>query len=432
MQLAQGQQLSQRQSQKLSLTQGMRQSILMLQSDAIDLSEYLKDISLENPLFDVHTSLDVPFMQGTRDNQSYQLRDNDQSLFEYLLDQVQLTMRKTPLRDLVIYLVEQLDPNGYLPLTDKEILKELDVDKIMLLDAKTLLQQLDPPGVGAHDLRECLFLQAQADSEAPEYAEEILDKYFDLVAAHDWKKLMKKLEIDQVTLDDNIDYIKSLSGAPGERYNGSDLQYVVPELQVKNNGGKLSLAVTRYGQPQLIFAEETYDLLSKTVDEDVKKYIKQKYDQYQTLEYNLERRIKTISMIGKVVVNKQYKFFTQESDSLEPLLLRDVAQKLQLSESTVSRAINGKYIQTDFGLFALKHFFSRRSKVAAGVESRSVDQVKQQIKSLIDNEDKPLSDQKISDLLKKQGSEVARRTVAKYREQLEIPTASKRKNDQIV
>lgn len=432
MQLTQGQRLSQKQYQKLSLTQGMRQSILMLQSDAIDLSEYLKDISLENPLFDVHTSLDVPFMQGTRDNQSYQLRDNDQSLFEYLLDQVQLTMRKTPLRDLVIYLVEQLDPNGYLPLTDKEILKELKVDKISLLDAKTLLQQLDPPGVGAHDLRECLFLQAQADNDSPEYAEEILDKYFDLVEAHDWHKLMKKLEINQGTLEDNIDYIKSLSGAPGARYNGSDLQYVVPELQVKNNGGKLSLAMTRYGQPQLIFAEETYGLLSKTVDNDVKKYIKQKYDQYQTLEYNLERRIKTISMIGKVIVKKQYKFFTQESESLEPLLLRDVAQKLQLSESTVSRAINGKYIQTDFGLFPLKHFFSRRSKVADGIKSRSVDQVKQQIKEMIEKEKKPLSDQKISDMLAEKGSKVARRTVAKYREQLGIPTAGKRKNDRII
>jgi len=105
MQLKQSHQLSQRQMQKLSLTQGMRQSIVMLQSDAIDLSEYLKDVSLENPLFDVHTSLDVPFMQGTRDNQSYQFRDNDQSLFEYLLDQVQLTMRDTPLRDLVLYLL---------------------------------------------------------------------------------------------------------------------------------------------------------------------------------------------------------------------------------------------------------------------------------------------------------------------------------------
>lgn len=427
MQLKQSHQLKQKQMQKLSLTQGMRQSIVMLQSDAIDLSEYLKDVSLENPLFDVHTSLDVPFMQGTRDNQSYQLRDNNQSLFEYLLDQVQLTMRDTPLRDLVIYLVEQLDPNGYLPVTDKEIMDELKIDKVMLIDALTLLQQLDPPGVGAHDLRECLLLQAQADHESPEYASDILKCYFDTMVDHDWQTIQNNLQIDKSTLDENIDYIKELSANPGERYNGSDLQYVVPELQVKNNDGKLSLAITRYGQPQLIFAQGTYDLLSKTVDNDVKNYIKEKYEQYQTLEYNLERRIKTVSMIGKVIVQTQYKFFTQETTTLEPLLLRDVAQKLQLSESTISRAINGKYIQTDFGIFELKNLFSRRSKVSDGVKSRSVDQVKDSIKKLIDEEDKPLSDQKISDLLNDQGLEVARRTVAKYREQLHILTANKRK-----
>lgn len=140
------QSLNQKQVQGLSLTQGMRQSILVLQSDAIDLADYLNEQSLENPLFDVHIDLDMPFIENSNQT-SYQIRDNQQSLFEYLLDQVQLTMRKTPLRDLVIYLIEQLNPNGYLTLSDKEILHELEeVTPIMLLDAKTLLilQGLEP------------------------------------------------------------------------------------------------------------------------------------------------------------------------------------------------------------------------------------------------------------------------------------------------
>lgn len=421
------QNLNQKQVQGLSLTQGMRQSILILQSDAIDLADYLSEQSLENPLFDVKMNLDMPFIEGNN-NSTYQIRDDQQSMFEYLLDQVQLTMRKTPLRDLVVYLIEQLDPNGYLTLSDKEILAELDnVTPIMLLDAKTLLHQLDPPGIGARNLQECLYLQAEADNADKKIMAMLSDK-FDLFTKHEWKQLKKELKMTNEDLQANIDFIQSLSANPGQRYTSQNEQYVVPELQVKKNHDKLTLSVTKYGQPQMIFAEETYDSLSKSTDDDVKKYINDKYNQYKTLEYNLQRRIDTISIIGKCIVKAQYKFFMQETDALEPLLIRDVAQKLQLSESTVSRTINGKYIQTDFGIFELKRFFSRRSKVTVG-KDRSVDQVKIKIKQILTDEDKnkPLSDQKISEMLNADGLQIARRTVAKYREQLGFPSTSRRR-----
>lgn len=422
------QNLNQKQVQGLSLTQGMRQSILILQSDAIDLADYLSEQSLENPLFDVRMNLDMPFIEGN-DTGSYQIRDDQQSLFEYLLDQVQLTMRKTPLRDLVIYLIEQLDPNGYLTLSDKEILAEVEgATPIMLLDAKTLLHQLDPPGIGARDLRECLYLQAEADKANKEIMSMLSDR-FDLFTKHEWKRLKKELKLSNEDLQKNIDFIQSLSANPGQRYTAQNEQYVVPELQVKKNKDKLTLSVTKYGQPQLVFAEETYDSLSKSTDEDVKKYISDKYSQYKTLEYNLQRRIETISIIGRCIVKAQYQFFMQNTKALEPLLIRDVAQKLQLSESTVSRTINGKYIQTDFGIFELKRFFSRRSKVTVGEKEQSVDQVKAKIKDILNAEDKskPLSDQKISDMLNDDGLQIARRTVAKYREELGFPSTSRRR-----
>lgn len=421
------QNLNQKQVQGLSLTQGMRQSILILQSDAIDLADYLNEQSLENPLFDVRVNLDMPFIDNEGSG-SYQIKDEQQSLFEYLLDQVQLTMRKTPLRDLVVYLIEQLDPNGYLTLSDEEIFEEVkDITPIMLLDAKTLLHQLDPPGIGARDLQECLYLQVEADN-ANKAIMSMLSDNFELFIKHEWKQLKRALKLSNSELQDDINFIQSLSANPGQRYTSQNEQYVVPELAVKKNGDKLTLSITKYGQPQLIFAEETYDNLVKSTDEDVKKYIRDKYNQYQTLEYNLQRRIDTVSIIGKCIVKAQYKFFMQETDSLAPLLIRDVAQKLQMSESTVSRTINGKYIQTDFGIFELKQFFSRRSKVTIG-EDQSVDQVKNKIKGILDDEDKkkPLSDQKISDMLKADGLQIARRTVAKYREQLGYPSTSRRR-----
>lgn len=416
-----------KQVQGLSLTQGMRQSILILQSDAIDLADYLSDQSLENPLFDVHVNLDMPFIDNV-ETTSNQIKDDQQSLFEYLLDQVQLTMRKTPLRDLVVYLIEQLDPNGYLTVTDEEIFAEVpDITPIMLLDAKTLLHQLDPPGIGAKDLQECLYLQAEADHANKAVMSMLSDK-FDMFTRHEWKKLKRSLKLSNAQLQEDVNFIQSLSANPGQRYTSQNEQYVVPELQIKKNHDKLTLSVTKYGQPQLVFAQETFDRLNQSTDEDVKKYIRSKYNQYKTLEYNLQRRIETVSIIGKCIVKAQYKFFMQESKSLEPLLIRDVAQKLQMSESTVSRTINGKYIQTDFGIFELKEFFSRRSKVTVG-KVRSVDQVKNRIKDILNNEDKtkPLSDQMISEILVAGGSQIARRTVAKYREELGFPSTSRRR-----
>jgi len=373
-------------------------------------------------------NLDMPFVDN-ENSTSYQIKGEQQSLFEYLLDQVQLTMRKTPLRDLVVYLVEQLDPNGYLTVTDKEIFDEVDnITPIMLLDAKTLLHQLDPPGIGARDLQECLYLQAEADN-ASDSIMSMLGEDFDLFTRHEWKQLKHKLKLSNEDLQTNIDFIQSLSANPGQRYTTRNEQYIVPELQVKKSQGKLSLAITKYGQPQLIFAEDTYNRLSKSTDEDVKKYIHLKYNQYKALEYNLQRRIETISIIGKCIVKAQYQFFMQNTQALEPLLIRDVAQKLQLSESTVSRTINGKYIQTDFGIFELKRFFSRRSKVTVGEKEQSVDQVKNKLKQILIDEDKskPFSDQRISEILNDDGLMIARRTVAKYREQLGFPATSRRK-----
>lgn len=419
--------IQQKQVQGLSLTQGMRQSILILQSDAIDLADYLSEQSLENPLFDVHVNLDMPFIDN-EDSKTYQIKDEQQSLFEYLLDQVQLTMRKTPLRDLVVYLIEQLDPNGYLTVSDEEIFaEEKDITPIMLLDAKTLLHQLDPPGIGARDLRECLYLQAEADHANKAIMSMLSDK-FELFTKHEWKQLKRSLKLSNAELQEAVNFIQSLSANPGQRYTSQNEQYVVPELQIRKNNHKLTLSVTKYGQPQLIFAQETYDRLAESTDEDVKKYIHSKYNQYKTLEYNLQRRIDTISIIGKCIVKAQYKFFMQETDALAPLLIRDVAQKLQMSESTVSRTINGKYIQTDFGVFELKEFFSRRSKVTVG-EEQSVDQVKAKIRGILNNEDKkkPFSDQVISEMLVADGLQIARRTVAKYREELGFPATSRRR-----
>lgn len=428
MALKQGQQLAEKQSQQLKLSQSMQQSIMMLQLDTIDLLSYLKESSLENPLFDVQEKYGQ--YVASQNTATYQIKDEQRSLFEYLLEQIQLTMRQTSLRDLVIYLVEQLDPNGYLQLSDEEILTELAIEPIMLQDAKTLLQRLDPPGVGARSLQECLLLQAQHDEQfVPVGTATILTSQFEALVAHDWQAIQTQcgLTANQVAICRQ--YIQQLTAAPGQLYANQRSQVIVPDLILKIDDEQLTLSFSKYGDPELIFANETYQTLKQSTDQEVRRYINEKESDYQKLVYNLERRKKTISLIGRCIIAKQQAFFLQQTTSLAPLLLRDIANELQLSESTVSRAVNGKYLQTPTGTFELKTFFARRSKVKHGETMRSVDQVQKIIQQMIAKESpqQPLSDQKISEALKVQGLQLARRTVAKYREELAIPPATKRR-----
>jgi RNA polymerase sigma-54 factor len=427
--LAQNFQLNQKQVQKLALSQDMQQSILMLQLDVIDLTNYLKNASLENPLIEVKPHLERDVAAAALSG--YPIADTHQSLFDYLLEQVHLAYRKTPLRDLLVYLIKQLDPSGYLLVDDATIMAELKISKTMLLDAKTLLQQLDPPGIGASNLQECLILQAEYDTNpVPAGVLPILQEHFDTLVAQNWAQLKSELDLTEPDLQACLDYIHTLYPYPGQLMDQqTPTQYILPELKVTQDQGKLRLAFFHRNQPEIIFEAESYDHLRQSTDAEVQQYVQDKYRQYQALTYNLQRRRETLLLIGKQIMTQQYDFLSQKSTTLAPLLLRDIAQTLQISESTVSRTINSKYMVTDFGTFPLKAFFSRRSQSTDGDNAVSVDQLLAQIKALVAKEDKahPLSDDTLAQQLSDQGFDIARRTVAKYRKQLEIPASSKRR-----
>ena len=190
---------------------------------------------------------------------------------------------------------------------------------------------------------------------------------------------------------------------------------------------KLSLHITRNGYPQIVFAEETYNQLKNNTDQEVKLYIRTKYQEYQNLRRNLNRRLQTIALVGRCIISLQTPFLLRETRELKPLLLKDIANKLNISISTVSRTINGKYLQTDFGMFELKYFFNRQ---ASPNSDQSISQVQTQLQKLIKQEDanSPLSDQKLVTLLAKQNINLSRRTVTKYRNKLGISNANQRKN----
>lgn len=218
MALEQGFSQEQRQVQKLAMTQRMQQSIQVLRYNAEDLQTYLKQQELDNPFISVNLATNYNSSQAGAESkddwQTYTSVRKQQSLFEYLLDQVHLTMRATPIRKWVIYLLEHLDSNGYLRLDLKTVSEEQGVSEITLLDALTLLQRLDPPGVGARNLQECLLLQIENDAHAPKLAQQVIKNEFEAFADRKWEQIAKKLGVRLAEIQTVFDYVRTLSPAP--------------------------------------------------------------------------------------------------------------------------------------------------------------------------------------------------------------------------
>lgn len=439
MALGQGFRQQQRQSQKLAMTQRLQQSIQMLQFNVEELRDFLTQKALENPLIDVDTNWNANHASLSAAKNVTAQADfiervsttNQHSLFEYLLDQIHLTMRDTKLRKIVLALIEFVDVNGYLKVTDQQIMAETNATPVELLDAITLLQQLDPPGVGARTLQQALMLQTENDESAPNLAYIILEENFDAFVNRQWATLAKQYQVDLADISTVYDYVRTLSPTPGAAIGQETTGYIFPDLVVTTQQGQLALKTASMAQPVVRFKGNYYQQMSRHDDQEVTEYLKEKKSEYDWIASSLQQREATIFRVGTVIIDRQADFFLEKSTDLQPLLLRDVAQQLKVHESTISRSINGKYIQTDFGMFELKRFFTKAVNKRPTDTGKliSTDTVQHRIVGLIDgeNKEKPLSDQKIVQILKSENVELSRRTVAKYRENLNIPSSSKRK-----
>ena len=433
--LKQGFGQQQKQIQKLAMTQQMQQSIRILKYGSEDLHNFLSNVELENPFMIVNAS--HSYVTGGLDHQNehdiaeFAVEKKAQSLYDYLMDQVKLTMRKTPIRDMVVYFISQLDQNGYLKADLEKLSKEKGIDKVLMLDALTLLQQLDPPGTGARNLQECLILQVQYDSSAPLNAEKILKEDFEDFTNRKWSKIAKKHCISIGDVQKILDYVQTLSPAPGAIYDQSEVGYIEPDLVIENMlDGSLEVKLTKESNPEIRFKKEYYESLKNSSDKHVLDYLKEKRHEFEKIQEDVLMRGNTLLRLGRLIVERQHDFFAESNQPLKPFLLRDAAQKLQLHESTISRAVSGKYLLYEGKVMELKAFFSRAVSYAGeNGENVSADEIQQKIRLIVEEEDKknPLSDQKIVDKMKEEGLKVSRRTLAKYRERLGIPASSFRK-----
>lgn len=419
------QNLKQKQLQKLSMTQQMQQSIKILKSTNEELTKLIKQRELENPFIEVHDSQP---QNSEKVDLSNLISNRQPALDDYLLDQVHLTMRNTPIRTLVIYFIENLDDNGYLKLDIDQMIHDQKFDPTLVADALTLLHQLDPPGIGARNLQECLLLQAELDPDAPQLAVPILQNSFEWLVDKKWNQIAAKYSITEDSAAEILKYVQTLSPAPGLGYQHPNIEYIYPDLKVSLDNGIPTIALTKHALPQLTFNQEYFEEMQQSKEPTVRSFIKQKKQEYDQLNSQINQREKTILLVGQAILARQQEFFTNDTHPLKPMLLRDIAHQLQFHESTISRVVNGKYLKTDFGTYELKSFFTTAVRYAADQEL-STATVQKMIQNLVANEDKhhPLSDQKIVDLLTDKKIKISRRTVAKYRSQLGILSSSKRK-----
>ncbi|MEX2589163.1 MAG: RNA polymerase factor sigma-54, partial [Chitinophagales bacterium] len=304
------------------------------------------------------------------------------------------------------------------------------------------IQQFDPPGVAAQNLQECLMIQLEKANEniIIKKAKQVIGKYFELFSKKHYDKLQKQLDLDEDELKIVLDEILKLNPKPGSAYASSskERQYITPDFFLNNKNGELELTLNGRNAPELSVSRdykdmlEAYDKSENSKNSNEKQavlFIKQKIDAARWFIDAIQQRQQTLLKTMQSLMKKQYDFFISGDETkLKPMILKDIAEMTNLDISTISRVANSKYVQTEFGIYPLKYFFSESISTDSG-EEVSTREVKSILSDMIEaeNKKKPLSDQKLMEGLKEKGYNIARRTVAKYREQLGIPVARLRK-----
>lgn len=407
--------------------------------DDFDIEDYLPDDS------DYKTQIRN---KGKDDDDKVIPLSGSQSFQERLTEQLHLLDLDNQEFTIADTIIGNLDESGYLKRDIDAIVDDLAFSaNIMTTEEEVVkilevIQELDPAGVGARDLRECLLIQInrRQDGDISKYtAKVILEKYFEEFTKKHYSKISKKMEISEEDLKDAIEEIVRLNPKPGGSMKEAarNMQQIIPDFVIIEEEGRLNLTLNGRNAPQLKVSRQYKTMLqnysegAKTSkqDKEAMTFVKQKLDGAKWFIDAIKQRQNTLLGTMTAIMNYQKSYFlTGDETNLRPMILKDIAEIVNLDISTISRVANSKYVQTDQGIFALKYFFSESLSTSSG-EEVSTREVKKILSEAIDSEEKrkPLTDEKLAALLKEKGYNIARRTVAKYREQLNIPVARLRK-----
>ncbi|WP_240006113.1 RNA polymerase factor sigma-54 [Pseudaquidulcibacter saccharophilus] len=352
------------------------------------------------------------------------------SLRDHLETQANLAFENPQDKMIAAYLIDSIDDGGYLRIDGEEVARNLGIDEEKLEDIIAVLQTFDPIGVCARNVKECLAAQLHEKKQLDEKMALLLDN-LDMLAKHDLRSLCHILEVDGEDLAGMIGKIRSLTPKPGASFGSTSSDAITPDVFVREApNGLWVVELNTENLPKVLVNNSYCEMVSRHArTEDEKSYITECQNEASWLVKSLDQRARTILKVAREIVRQQDGFLTYGVSHLRPLVLKDVANVIDMHESTVSRVTSNKYISTPRGVFELKYFFTTSISSSYGGEAHSSESVRYQIKTLIDEEPvlAPLSDDAIVDILKQTGIDIARRTVAKYREAMRIPSSVTRK-----
>ncbi|EKO8542024.1 RNA polymerase factor sigma-54 [Escherichia coli] len=465
-------------SQQLAMTPQLQQAIRLLQLSTLELQQELQQALESNPLLeqiDTHEEIDTRETQdsetldtadaleqkempeelpldaswdtiytaGTPSGTSGDYIDDElpvyqgettQTLQDYLMWQVELTPFSDTDRAIATSIVDAVDDTGYLTVPLEDILESMGDEEIDIDEVEAVLkriQRFDPVGVAAKDLRDCLLIQlSQFDKTTPwlEEARLIISDHLDLLANHDFRTLMRVTRLKEDVLKEAVNLIQSLDPRPGQSIQTGEPEYVIPDVLVRKHNGNWTVELNSDSIPRLQINQHYASMCNNARNDDDSQFIRSNLQDAKWLIKSLESRNDTLLRVSRCIVEQQQAFFEQGEEYMKPMVLADIAQAVEMHESTISRVTTQKYLHSPRGIFELKYFFSSHVNTEGGGEASST-AIRALVKKLIaaENPAKPLSDSKLTSLLSEQGIMVARRTVAKYRESLSIPPSNQRK-----
>ncbi|HFI7086027.1 TPA: RNA polymerase factor sigma-54 [Escherichia coli] len=465
-------------SQQLAMTPQLQQAIRLLQLSTLELQQELQQALESNPLLeqiDTHEEIDTRETQdsetldtadaleqkempeelpldaswdtiytaGTPSGTSGDYIDDElpvyqgettQTLQDYLMWQVELTPFSDTDRAIATSIVDAVDETGYLTVPLEDILESIGDEEIDIDEVEAVLkriQRFDPVGVAAKDLRDCLLIQlSQFDKTTPwlEEARLIISDHLDLLANHDFRTLMRVTRLKEDVLKEAVNLIQSLDPRPGQSIQTGEPEYVIPDVLVRKHNGHWTVELNSDSIPRLQINQHYASMCNNARNDGDSQFIRGNLQDAKWLIKSLESRNDTLLRVSRCIVEQQQAFFEQGEEYMKPMVLADIAQAVEMHESTISRVTTQKYLHSPRGIFELKYFFSSHVNTEGGGEASST-AIRALVKKLIaaENPAKPLSDSKLTSLLSEQGIMVARRTVAKYRESLSIPPSNQRK-----
>ena len=440
------------QQQRLMMTPELRQAIKILQLSSVELTDYVNEMILENPLIEINEEAIDPnlgkkeslpdwgeYLRGTRDLPERNLPKEVKAEFpfenlvskgvdlhEYLLSQLGYLSLNELQCKAARYLIGNLDSSGYLAVTIEQAANDLKIASKQVEEALSIVQTFDPPGIGARTLCECILIQLKQKDINNQELHDIVVNHLENIASGRLNRVAQALDIPVSKVQELADIIKSLNPKPGASFgNGSDTRYIVPDVTVERVDNEYIILISDSRIPHLTI-NNTYRAIldsSQGTDDRTRSFVENKLNQALWLMRSIEQRRMTIYQVTSALVDLQRPFFDHGMKYLKPLTLKQLAEQINVHESTVSRATSNKYLQTPHGTFEYKFFFNPGLNTTDRGDNACSEIIKRTLQEIVKSEDtaKPYSDQRLADMMQERGVLIARRTVTKYREELGIP-----------